>query len=297
MLLCERSQELTAAVDQRRRADNELLPHRGAIFFIDRTEVVRHLPAEASLSAPAGTIACGNCTPKRAFICCGRVSRLARPAGSSRPPLAECDRTAYRVRWVSEIMLQQTQVATVIPYYTRFMQRFPHVRALADAPIDDVLHLWTGAGVLPCPCAQHASVRGDGARRIRRRVSGHLRGRSESARHRAIDSGGDSGAEPGPALPDPRRQRQKSAFAILRGGGERDGAGGFRPALATRRRLYSCRRSRRLYAGDHGSGGYRLHPTQASLCLLPTVGRLCRQADEPPARASFASSDARTASA
>ena len=55
------------------------------------------------------------------------------------------DRTPYRV-WVSEIMLQQTQVATVIPYYTRFMQRFPTVRALADAPIDDVLHLWTGLG-------------------------------------------------------------------------------------------------------------------------------------------------------
>jgi A/G-specific adenine glycosylase len=43
-------------------------------------------------------------------------------------------------------MLQQTQVATVIPYYTRFMERFPDVRALADAPIDDVLHLWTGLG-------------------------------------------------------------------------------------------------------------------------------------------------------
>jgi A/G-specific adenine glycosylase len=57
----------------------------------------------------------------------------------------QSDRTPYRV-WVSEIMLQQTQVATVIPYYLRFMQRFPNVRALADAPIDDVLHLWTGLG-------------------------------------------------------------------------------------------------------------------------------------------------------
>lgn len=51
----------------------------------------------------------------------------------------------YRV-WVSEIMLQQTQVDTVIPYFTRFMQRFPNVQALAAAPIDDVLHLWTGLG-------------------------------------------------------------------------------------------------------------------------------------------------------
>ena len=57
----------------------------------------------------------------------------------------QLDRTAYRV-WVSEIMLQQTQVATVIPYYQRFMARFPTVRALAEAPVDDVLHLWAGLG-------------------------------------------------------------------------------------------------------------------------------------------------------
>jgi len=55
------------------------------------------------------------------------------------------DRTPYRV-WVSEIMLQQTQVATVIPYYERFMARFPEVTDLASAPIDDVLSLWTGLG-------------------------------------------------------------------------------------------------------------------------------------------------------
>jgi A/G-specific adenine glycosylase len=53
--------------------------------------------------------------------------------------------TPYRV-WVSEIMLQQTQVATVIPYYERFMARFPTVQALATAPSDEVLHLWTGLG-------------------------------------------------------------------------------------------------------------------------------------------------------
>ena len=53
--------------------------------------------------------------------------------------------TPYRV-WVSEIMLQQTQVATVIPYFERFMQRFPDVQALAAASQDDVLHLWTGLG-------------------------------------------------------------------------------------------------------------------------------------------------------
>jgi A/G-specific adenine glycosylase len=53
--------------------------------------------------------------------------------------------TPYRV-WVSEIMLQQTQVATVIPYFHRFLERFPNTQALANAPQDEVLHLWTGLG-------------------------------------------------------------------------------------------------------------------------------------------------------
>jgi A/G-specific adenine glycosylase len=53
--------------------------------------------------------------------------------------------TPYRV-WVSEVMLQQTQVATVIPYYMRFMARFPDIDTLAAAPLDEVLHLWTGLG-------------------------------------------------------------------------------------------------------------------------------------------------------
>jgi A/G-specific adenine glycosylase len=55
------------------------------------------------------------------------------------------ERTPYRV-WVSEVMLQQTQVVAVIPYFERFMQRFPAVRDLADAPLDAVLHLWSGLG-------------------------------------------------------------------------------------------------------------------------------------------------------
>jgi len=51
----------------------------------------------------------------------------------------------YRV-WVSEIMLQQTQVSTVIPYFERFMHTFPSVSALASASEDEVLHHWTGLG-------------------------------------------------------------------------------------------------------------------------------------------------------
>jgi A/G-specific adenine glycosylase len=57
----------------------------------------------------------------------------------------QMDRTPYRV-WVSEVMLQQTQVAAVIPYFQRFMARFPDVLSLADAPTDEVLHHWSGLG-------------------------------------------------------------------------------------------------------------------------------------------------------
>ncbi len=54
-------------------------------------------------------------------------------------------RDPYRI-WVSEIMLQQTQVATVIPYFERFLKRFPDVGTLARARLDSVLHLWSGLG-------------------------------------------------------------------------------------------------------------------------------------------------------
>ncbi|MBR5381176.1 MAG: A/G-specific adenine glycosylase [Oscillospiraceae bacterium] len=55
------------------------------------------------------------------------------------------DPTPYRV-WVSEIMLQQTRVETVIPYYERFMRQFPTVKALAEAPEEQVLKAWEGLG-------------------------------------------------------------------------------------------------------------------------------------------------------
>ncbi len=54
-------------------------------------------------------------------------------------------RDAYRI-WLAEIMLQQTQVAAVIPYYRRFLERFPDIAALAAAPQDEVLRVWSGLG-------------------------------------------------------------------------------------------------------------------------------------------------------
>lgn len=67
-------------------------------------------------------------------------------------------RDPYRV-WLSEIMLQQTQVATVVGYYARFLQRFPDVAALAAAPLADVMRLWAGLGYYGRARNLHACAR------------------------------------------------------------------------------------------------------------------------------------------
>lgn len=68
-------------------------------------------------------------------------------SANERAALSRADRAqwAYRV-WVSEVMLQQTQVDRVIPYFVAWMERFPTIKALADATIDDVRSAWTGLG-------------------------------------------------------------------------------------------------------------------------------------------------------
>ncbi len=76
-------------------------------------------------------------------------------------------RDPYRV-WLSEIMLQQTQVAAVLGYYDRFLKRFPDVATLAAAPLDDVLGLWSGLGYYSRArnlhrCAQEVVARFGGA--------------------------------------------------------------------------------------------------------------------------------------
>lgn len=73
-----------------------------------------------------------------------RVIGWQRSAGRHHLPW-QGTRDPYRV-WLSEIMLQQTQVSTVLDYYPRFLQRFPDVQSLAAAPMDDVLGLWSGLG-------------------------------------------------------------------------------------------------------------------------------------------------------
>ncbi len=77
-------------------------------------------------------------------------------------------RQAYRV-WVSEIMLQQTQVDTVVGYFDRFMRRFPDLEALARAELDDVLALWSGLGYYARARNLHAA-----ARRIQQTLDGRI---------------------------------------------------------------------------------------------------------------------------
>jgi A/G-specific adenine glycosylase len=80
--------------------------------------------------------------PPRPFA--ARIGAWQRRHGRHDLPWQQ-SRDPYRI-WLSEIMLQQTQVATVLPYYERFLAAFPDVRSLAAAPIGRVLELWAGLG-------------------------------------------------------------------------------------------------------------------------------------------------------
>lgn len=78
------------------------------------------------------------------------------------------DRTPYRV-WVSEMMLQQTQVSVVIPYFERWMKRFPTIQALSEASLDEVLKLWEGLGYY-----SRARYLHEGARYLMKTHGGHF---------------------------------------------------------------------------------------------------------------------------
>jgi A/G-specific adenine glycosylase len=87
---------------------------------------------------------------RRALLAWYRAHHRPLPWRSTRDPYAI---------WVSEIMLQQTQVATVIDYYNRFLQRFPDIRSLADAPEQEVLTLWAGLGYYRRARQMHSAAR------------------------------------------------------------------------------------------------------------------------------------------
>jgi A/G-specific adenine glycosylase len=87
-----------------------------------------------------------------------RTSVLAWYAKNARDLPWRATQDAYSI-WLSEIMLQQTQVATVLPYYRRFLERFPNVKALADAREEEVLKLWEGLGYYRRARQLHAAAK------------------------------------------------------------------------------------------------------------------------------------------
>ncbi len=158
--------------------------------------------------------------------------------------------TPYRV-WVSEVMLQQTQVATVIPYYERFMARFPDVQALADAPLDEVLHLWTGLGyyararnLRKCALVVVTQFAGEFPRRL---------GRTDRlAWHRTLDCRGHSCVGTQSATADSRRQCQTSAGTGVRHQRGSEQQAGDRCAVGAIRCLHAGARGCVVHTGHHG---------------------------------------------
>ena len=121
------------------------------------------------VSCSPGTTATGAC-------CRGAPSRARRSI-------------PYRV-WLSEIMLQQTTVKTVGPYFARFVARWPDVDALAAAPLDDVLRLWAGLGYYARARNLHACARAVVERGGFPRTEAEL---ADAARHRPLYRGRDRG--------------------------------------------------------------------------------------------------------
>ncbi|MFQ5536607.1 MAG: A/G-specific adenine glycosylase [Gemmatimonadota bacterium] len=94
-------------------------------------------------SRPEETRQCSSRVP--AWLPSARAALLEHYDRTARPLPWRRDRDPYRV-WVSEVMLQQTRVDTVIPYYERWLQRFPDIESLATAPEDRILKAWEGLG-------------------------------------------------------------------------------------------------------------------------------------------------------
>ena len=112
--------------------------------------------------------------------------------------------------WISETMLQQTQVKTVLPYYERFLDTFPTVEALARAPLARVLRLWSGLGYY----RRAENLQNGGAPnrpRSSRRATARLRSTARSGRHRRLHRRGDSEHRVSATLSRHRRQRPARA--------------------------------------------------------------------------------------
>ena len=178
----------------------------------------------------------------------------------------------YRV-WISEVMLQQTQVDTVKRYFERFIARFPDVAALAKAPQDEVMRLWSGLGYYARARNLHR-----GAREIMARHGGQMPASLDELM--ALPGIGRSTA--GAILALAHGQRHP----ILDGNVKRvlarvflvdeapDSAAGLRKLWAHLGGLHAADPRRRLHPGDHGSRRHALHAVETGLRSLSARIRL-----------------------
>ncbi len=199
------------------------------------------------------------------------------------------DRSPYRV-WVSEIMLQQTQVATVIPYYERFMASFPGVRALADAPLDEVLHLWTGLGYYARARNLHRAAQiirdqhdGEFPREIDAVIGLPGIGRSTAGAILSISTGARH------AILDGNVKRVLARYYGV--DGAIDANETLARTLESRRREHARGERGHLYAGHHGSGRHAVYARRIRAALNVRSRRVAARASRagnrscPPASA------------
>ncbi|XP_023410434.1 adenine DNA glycosylase isoform X4 [Loxodonta africana] len=147
----------------------------------------------------------------------------------------DLDRRAYAV-WVSEIMLQQTQVATVIDYYTRWMQKWPTLQDLASASLEEVNQLWAGLGYY-----SRGRRLQEGARKVVEELGGHMPRTAETLQQ---------------LLPGVGRYTAGAIASIAFGQELSPAAGGPSPA-------------RGLQPSRHGTGGHSVHPPASTLQPVP----------------------------
>ena len=186
--------------------------------------------------------------------------------------------TPYRV-WVSEVMLQQTQVVTVIPYYERFMARFPTVESLAVAPLDEVLHLWTGLGYYARARNLHACAQvlvaehgGEFPSQLEAVMALPGIGRSTAGAILALSRR--------PTASDSRRQRQASVGARVRHRRGSEFERRERSAVGAVGGLHTDRAGGAVHAGHHGFGRDGVHARATRVRFVSLEHRLRRRASK-----------------
>ena len=206
----------------------------------------------------------------------GRSPRLVRPP-SARAAVARATPgevpDPYRV-WLSEIMLQQTTVKAVAPYFVRFLARWPDVQALAAAPLDDVLQALGRARLLRAR-AQSACLRQGGGRASRRRRSPARGGARRVARHRPYTAAAIAAIAFGvrAAAVDGNVERVVARlFAV------EEELPAAKPQIRELAADWSRARGRRFRPGHDGSGRHHLHAQAAGLRALSVDARPARRA-------------------